>query len=217
MKDAKVRTRAAALGPDAAPGTAMVEQSVPTSRASPAPGSQLIFSQTVEGLLRALGPLDDAAAERFRALGLEPHAPLAPAYPVDQWLSFMKLGVELKTPELPFDEGLVLLGRSFVDAYGTTLMGKAMLMGMRLLGPRKTLERFSRNLSTGSNFFESKVTLHAPGQWALWINRVTWPGWYFGIIGRGLEHAGASDVRVSLLSHEGEGLAATLRVTWAGA
>jgi uncharacterized protein (TIGR02265 family) len=177
----------------------------------------LIFSQTVEGLLRALGPLSEPSKARFRDLGVDPDGPLAPAYPVEQWLELMKLGVEVMTPELPFEEGLVLLGRRFVDGYGLTLMGKAMLMAMRLFGPQRTLARFSRNLSTGSNFFESKVSQFAPGQWALWINRVTWPGWYYGIIARGLEHAGASEVKVSLLSHEGEGLAACLLVSWSEA
>jgi uncharacterized protein (TIGR02265 family) len=174
----------------------------------------LIFSQTVEGLFRSLGPLSERVKARFRAVGVDPDRPLAPAYPVEQWLQVMKVGVEVTTPDLPFEVGLELLGRRFVDGYGATLMGKAMLMAMRVFGPKRTLERFSRNLSTGSNFFASEVIQVAPGQCSLWINRVTWPGWYFGIIARGLEHAGASDVKVSLVSHEGEGQAAWLLVSW---
>ncbi len=177
----------------------------------------LVFSQTVDGLFRALRPLSQSAKDRFRALGVDPDQRLDPAYPVEQWLKMMQLGVELFAPGRPFEEGIYALGRRFVDGYGETMVGKAMLVGMRLLGPERTLARFSRNLKTGSTFFESTVTPRGAGCWELWINRVTWPGWYFGLVEGGLTHAGARGVKVSLLSHEGPGLGARLLVSWADA
>lgn len=182
----------------------------------PDAGRDLIFSQTVEGLLRAMGPLGAADKAPFRAVGLDLDRPLAPAYPVHQWLDVMRAAAGVAHPGVPLDDAMYLLGRGFVEGYGQTMIGRAMLVGMRLLGPRRTLERFARQLSTGSSFFKSQLLDVGPGDCALWINRVTWPGWYFGLIERGLEHAGAHDVKASLLAHEAPGRAACLRVTWRG-
>ncbi len=196
------------------PGGPLTLVLTPIPPVEPVPAQAFIFSQTVDGLLRALGPLDAAATARFQALGVDPQRPLLPAYPVEQWLEVMRLGAEIHAPGQPFEEALHSLGRHFVDGYGTTMIGKALLIGMRILGPKRTLERLARQLATGSTFFETRVAQFAPEEWSLWINRVTWPAWYFGLIERGLEHAGAKDVRVSLLTHDGPGLGATMLVKW---
>jgi uncharacterized protein (TIGR02265 family) len=174
----------------------------------------LIFSQTVEGLFRSLGPLSDEALERFRALGIDPEQPLAPAYPVDQWLQLMKAAAQVRFPSLPFEAAIEALGRGFVDGYGETMIGKAMLAMLRVMGPKWALARLRRSLSTGSNFFETTVVERGPREVEVSLNRCTWPEWYFGLITRGLEHAGAKNVSVSLLSHEGAAKGATLLVKW---
>lgn len=174
----------------------------------------LIFSQTVEGLFRALEPLSEANCARFRALGVDPRAPLSPAYPVEVWLTLMKAAVEVNEPEAPFDEALERLGRKFVDGYGETMLGKAMLAVLRVMGPTWALSRLRRTLSTGSNFFESQLVERGAGEVELWINRVTWPAWYLGLVARGLERAGARNVQVSLLAHEGPSKPVTLLVKW---
>lgn len=186
----------------------------PATLNSPEPEA-LIFSQTVESLFRALGPLDESARQRFVALGVDPLKPLDPAYPVEQWLDIMRVGAEVFAPGLAFSEALQLLAHRFVDAYSLTLVGKAMLVGMRLLGPRRTLERLARNLKTGSTFFQTKVEPLGGNAFALWINRVTWPAWYFGLIERGLFHAGAREISVSLMTHDGPGRGATFLIKWA--
>jgi len=177
-------------------------------------GVQLVFSQTVEGLLRAIGPLDDDAKQKFRAIGFDPDARLEPAYPVDKYVAMQKVAVEVFAPHVPVAEGIETMGRRFVDGYGETIVGRAVLVTMKLLGPRRTLERLSRTLSTGSSFFETKLEEFKPGVWHLWLNRVTFPGWYVGLIRRGLELAGAKDVELKVLQHDGPGLGLTLEVRW---
>ena len=174
----------------------------------------LIFSQTVEGLFRSLAPMNDEACARFRSLGVDPRLPLAPAYPVEQWLQVMRAAAELRHPQLPLSEAMHRLGRTFVDGYGETMIGKAMLAVLRVMGPRWALDRFRRNLSTGSNFFETSVTERGPREVEVWLNRVTWPEWYFGLVQRGLEYAGAKNVETSLVAHEGPGKGATILVKW---
>ena len=173
----------------------------------------LVFSPTVEGLFRALGPLDADTRAKFRAIGFDP-ARLEPAYPVDQYVAMQRLAVEVFAGDMPFDLGIETLGRRFVDGYGETLIGRAVLASLKLLGPRRTLERLTRTLSTGTSFFETKLTEPSPGVRQLWLNRVTYPGWYVGLIRRGLELAGAQDIDLKVLNHEGPGLGLTLEVRW---
>jgi uncharacterized protein (TIGR02265 family) len=175
---------------------------------------QLVFSQKVEGLLRAVGPLDANAKQKFRAIGFDPDLRLEPAYPVEKYVEMQKVAVDVFAPSAPFDASIETLGRRFVDGYGETIVGKAVLVTMRLLGPKRTLERLSRTLSTGSSFFETKLSEFSPGVWHLWLNRVTFPGWYVGLIRRGLELAGAKDVELKVLQHDGAGLGLTLEVRW---
>lgn len=156
-------------------------------------------------------PADKA---RFRDIGFDPDEPLEPAYPVETYVTLQRLAVDVFAPDVPFSLGIESLGRRFVDGYGETLIGRAVVVGMRLLGPRRTLQRLTRTLSTGSTFFETKLDEHEAGVWHLWINRVTYPGWYVGLVRRGLEVAGASEVEVKVLRHDGPALGLTLEVRW---
>ena len=177
--------------------------------------AELVFSQTVEGLLRAVGPLQPAEKARFREVGFDPDAPIDPAYPVEMYVALQRVAVEIFAPDVPFSLGIETLGRRFVDGYGETLIGRAVIVGMKLLGPKRTLQRLTRTLATGSTFFETKLDERDGGVWHLWINRVTYPGWYVGLVRRGLEVAGAKDVDVKVLRHDGPALGLTLEVRWA--
>ena len=60
----------------------------------------LVFSQSFEALLRALGgKLTDASKVKFRAVGLNFDERLLPAYPLDVWVAAMELGSHILTPE----------------------------------------------------------------------------------------------------------------------
>ena len=177
-------------------------------------GAELVFAQTVEGLFRALGPLSHVDKARFRRAGIDPDLTLEPAYPASTYVELQRIAVDVFAPDLPFSLGIEALGARFVDGYGETLIGRAVLVGMKLLGPRRTLQRLTRTLTTGSTFFQTSLEEAAPGVWRLWINRVTYPGWYLGLLRRGLELAGARDVQLKVLEHVGPGLGLTLEVRW---
>ncbi len=65
---------------------------------------------------------------------------------------------------------------------------------------RGTLERLSNKFRTGNNFSDTRLSRLGDAEAELWCNQVSRPGWYMGIIGRGLELAGAKDVQVALIS-----------------
>jgi uncharacterized protein (TIGR02265 family) len=178
---------------------------------------KLIFAQTFEGLHRALGPrLSPATLEALRALGVDYSRPLLPAYPKNVFIAVIeRLGADL-FPALGRDAGVAAVGRAFMDGYGETMVGRAMLAALRMLGPRRSLERLSRSFRTANNFSETRLTARGERDFELWCNEVASPGWYFGIIARGLELAGAKDVKVVLVdySHENPADGAVFRIRW---
>lgn len=163
----------------------------------------LIFAQTIEGLLRALGSLSVRDVEALRACGIDATKPLLPAYPLAQFIAAMDWAGERALPGRPSLEQTRELGRRFMDAYQQTLVGRAMVAGMRVIGPWRTLQRLTTKFRTGNNFSETKLAKKGAGEAELWCNQTSRPGWYLGLLSRGLEQAGAKNVRVELLSTEG--------------
>ena len=166
----------------------------------------LVFSPSFEALLRALGgSLNDASKEQFRKLGVDYDQRLLPAYSLDVWVAAMELGSSLLTPNGSQAERHYALGRRMVDSYGETLIGRALLAVMRVIGPRRSFERMTRNLRTTNNYTDSSFEASAEGQVTLWCSKVVSPEFYRGMFSRTLEAAGGTDARVKVLSADASG------------
>lgn len=174
---------------------------------------KLIFSQTFEGLFRAAGPaLDAPTIAALRAAGVDPEAELRPAYPLPVFHEAVRVLGQRLFPGEPADAQTRRLGRAFMDGYGRTMVGRAMVGMMRVIGPRRTLERLSRQFRTGNNFSETRLKELGPGHSELWCNQVAFPAWYEGIVARGLELTGAQDVTARLIRQDADG--ATFEIRW---
>jgi uncharacterized protein (TIGR02265 family) len=174
----------------------------------------LVFSSTFDALARALGSrLTAEAKTRFKALGVDFDArELLPAYPYETWVKVMDLGAELVMPNASPDARHEAMGRRLVDSYSETLMGKALLTAMRVIGPRRSLERMARNLRTGNNYTEAKLSVGSDGVHQLWCSRVASTSFYRGLLQRVVEVAGGNDVTVTPLGRDESG--ATFAITW---
>ena len=176
---------------------------------------KLIFAQTFEGLLRSLtGKLTPRLATGLRERGFDPGAPLLPAYPQAVFIEVVSFLSRELHPGLGPEAAVCAVGRGFMDGYGETMVGRAMMAMMRLIGPRRTLERVSRQFRTGNNFSETKLTPIGATEYHLWVNEVRLPGWYIGLLSRGLELAGGKDVRVEVIHCDQAG--GNFRVQWTG-
>lgn len=176
---------------------------------------KLIFAQTFEGLLRSLtGKLTPRLATGLRERGFDPGLPLLPAYPQAVFVEVVSFLSRELHPGLGPDDASCALGRGFMDGYGETMVGRAMMAMMRLIGPRRTLERVSRQFRTGNNFSETKLTPVGATEYHLWVNECRLPGWYIGLLSRGLELAGAKAVKVELIHRDQAG--GNFRVQWTG-
>lgn len=173
---------------------------------------------------RALGPLLDVAARaRMRELGIDYDRPLQPAYALAAWRRVVDFAGELVAPGQPYDRQQFALGSRFITAYTETVIGRATLGLMRLLGPKRTLERMAKTLRSGNNYSQTRLTQVGPTTFDLWCNHVQNPSFYRGMFETGLQHSGVASVRVTTaaidrapadrVAADAE-TSATFRITW---
>jgi uncharacterized protein (TIGR02265 family) len=173
----------------------------------------MIFSQAIDGLVRALKPkLTEAAKDELKALGLDLRKSFEPAYPLAVWMKLIRFGGTLVAPQRPEREQLEELGRLFIDGYEETMLGQALLATMRLLGPRRGLERMSRNFRTGNNYTETRLEAKSEREYELWLSAVRAPEYYRGMLLAGVGRTNVKNLSVQVLKHDAEG--ATFGVKW---
>jgi uncharacterized protein (TIGR02265 family) len=174
---------------------------------------RVVFQQSFEGLIRALGPrLDDGCAQRLRQVGLDTQGPLAVAYPLEVWVGALREAAVTLAPDIPLDDAAAEVGRRFLQGYGATLIGSALLAGVRLLGPHRMLERMTRNLRTGTNYLEAQLEQQGPTHYVVTCRPVVIVGFYVGLFAAGLEVSGAQQPCVTVLRTEGD--TAVYDLTW---
>jgi uncharacterized protein (TIGR02265 family) len=177
--------------------------------------SFVVFEQTIEGLfVRGLsGKVTAACQERLKALGIDLSRKLLPAYPFATWMK----ALEVVTQELyggePVDSAMFKLGERFIDGYQHTQLGRALLAMIKVLGPRRALQRSTANFRSGNNFTETKLVDLTPTSNELWMNEVgPYPTFTAGILSAVTRATGAHDVKVETAAFDGH--AATYRVSW---
>ncbi|MFL5354662.1 MAG: DUF2378 family protein [Archangium sp.] len=131
-----------------------------------------VLAQVVEGLLRhGVGErVTPRLRERLRQVGLDLDRPLLPAYPVEKWVHCLHVIVEELYPGLPREEAFRQLAAAHVEGYGQTLVGRALLRLLKLLGPRRTVRQMVQALRSSDNYTEVELTELGPGRYELWMN-----------------------------------------------
>jgi uncharacterized protein (TIGR02265 family) len=173
----------------------------------------LVWVHTVEGLLRACQPhATPRWRERLRGAGLDLEKPLAPACTREQWREIITISSQELfegTPEERFEQ----LGAAFIDQYAQTFIGRALATMMKIIGPRRALERMTRSLRSGNNYSETRTSFPSPGHAEFWLNETLGaPSYIHGALRAVLELAGAEGVRIKTI--ETDGHAATFSVEW---
>lgn len=174
---------------------------------------QVVFEQTMEGLLRAIRPrMTGACKARLKAAGLDVDAALLPAYPFNVWMACLLASAEEIWPGEPRELALFHVGESFIVGYQETFLGRAVLGLLRVLGPRRAIHRATRNFRSGNNYTEARVVELSPTCLELWMNEVgPYPTFTQGLIDAALR---ASGVVPTVVIKEHDGHACTYRCTW---
>jgi uncharacterized protein (TIGR02265 family) len=175
-----------------------------------------VFSQVVEALLThgLKGQLSPRLRERLRQAGLDVDRPLLPVYPATLWMRCLALIVEETYPGLPPEQGFRRLAEAHVEGYGRTLIGRAVYRIMKLLGPRRMVQRLPQTLADTDNYTEATLEAQGPTAYVLRMNSVMeWPGYAEALLESLLRVAGAESPRVVKTRVEAE--STTYLLTWA--
>jgi len=187
-----------------------------SNRTSPKPGEvELVFQQAVEGLFHVglKGQVTPPLQARLRDAGLDLSRPLLPAYPRAAWNRFIQVTAESLWPQEPPERAYHALGRQLLLGYSRTLMGGAIIRLLRLIGPRRTLDRMTQNFRSGGNYNLCRVTGLGPREVLLWLNEPTLhPAYVEGIIDATLELVGVAERHITVHARDAEGC--TYRVAW---
>lgn len=173
---------------------------------------KVVFGNSMEGLWRALEPHTPAEAEAFKRAGVTQGKSFQPAYPLAAYIAILDACAKSRFAGQDPLEQYTSVGRLFFSGYEKTLVGQALMAVMRVIGPRRTLERMTRNFRTANNFSEAEAEALATNHHRLVMKHVTHPGFYRGIILSGIERAGARAPQVEFLGRDGH--AATYEVRW---
>ncbi|MBK7862413.1 MAG: DUF2378 family protein [Archangiaceae bacterium] len=175
---------------------------------------RLWFQQAIEGLfVRGVGEaMTPTLRARLVALGIDTAA-LRPGYDADVVTRAIRLTAAELFPGRSEGEALREMGALFMRGYVETLLGKAMIQLMRVVGPRRSLERMQRNFRTGSNYIETRFTSLGQGKVELWFNDVSdIPDYFAGVMIAGDQMANAPNIRVSFT--RGGAASCTFLVEW---
>lgn len=176
-------------------------------------GEQVVFQQTMEGLLRAIRPrMSQKCKARLKAAGLDVDAALMPAYPFEVWMKCLVASAEETWPNETRDQALYKVGEAFIEGYRETLLGRAVLGVIHVIGPRRAIHRATRNFRSGNNYTDAKVTEVSPTCLELWMNEVgPYPTFTQGLVEAALRASGVKP-KVEIKDHDGH--ACTYVCTW---
>ena len=175
---------------------------------------RLIYSEVIEGLIQygLGGHVPSRLRERLGDLGLDVDR-LPSTFPVVTWHKCLRVIIEELFPGVPMDEAFRRLARQHVEGYGRTLMGRATVRVMRLLGPRRMVHRLPSVLSATDNYTAGSLEERGPAEFVLSLNSNMQPGAYVeSLLEAMLRACGAVQPRVK--QQESQPDSASYLLTW---
>ncbi|NVJ02023.1 DUF2378 family protein [Myxococcus sp. AM009] len=176
---------------------------------------RLVYVQVVEGLLEhgLRGGVSPRLKHRLRQAGIDLDRPLLPGYPVLLWEKCLDVIVEETFPGLPREDAFRQLAERHVQGYGRTVVGRAVYGVMRLLGPRRLVQRLPQTLRATDNYTEVELTEQGPTTYAMRMNsRLNAPGYAEALFEALLRVGGAESPRVTRLREDED--STTYQLTW---
>lgn len=184
----------------------------------PVPVEQrLVYVQVVEGLLQhgLHGRVSPRLKLRLKQAGIDMDRPLLPAYPVPLWMRCLSVIVEETFPGVPREEAFRQLADAHVQGYGRTIIGRAVYGVMRLLGPRRLVERLPQTLRATDNYTEVEIVARGPTTYEMRMNsNLDTPGYTEALFESMLRVGGAESPKVTKTHMDEAAPSSTYLLTW---
>ena len=168
--------------------------------ATPPKTEHLWFSQTIEAVfVKGLeGKLTPSIKTDFKKLGLDLDRKLDPAYPVTVVRKACQALMPVLYPSMSEEEAFHELGLSSMRGWSETLLGKALMQVLKLIGVRRSLLRMHTTMRSGNNYIETSSVVISGNCIELIFSDVSgMPTFYQGIIEEGARMAYAKNLRVT--------------------
>ncbi|MBL8957262.1 MAG: DUF2378 family protein [Myxococcaceae bacterium] len=120
---------------------------------------KLVFDTSLDGLFhRALsGRITPELRTELKGLGIDLGKKLPPAVSRETWYRALDLSARACFPSVDARAALRELGVQMMKGIEETFFGKTMAPVVRMLGPRRILERVPKNMKSANNFAEGSV------------------------------------------------------------
>lgn len=172
---------------------------------------RVVFASVFEALVRIVNGRKPELSEPLRKLGVDV-SKLQAAYPADVWKAATNCVAQALFPTLSVPVAEYKLGQVIIQEYEKTLIGRALMTTLKVVGPRRAFGRISRSFRTANNYTEDRVTLIAENEYELWMNELHVPFVNQGVMQAALDAIGAKNCSVEVKLRDSEGT--TYRCKW---
>ena len=179
------------------------------------PTEQIEFSQSVEGLfIKGLGAmLTPPIREKLRAKGLDLDKPLRPGYPAVDFHRWIEFIASIIYPDDRKEEAVRRVGHRAVSGLEEGLIGRALSAGLKLIGPRRSLQRVERIFKNNNNYQVATLIELGERDAKVQLSEVFGlPTYYQGLFEAAVAAIGAKEPRVTVRASPGPG--AMLHIEW---
>ncbi len=147
-----------------------------------------LFEALFERVLKPTG----AFADELRRIGYDPAKTLA-KYPTRVWLEAVEIACRFAFPGLARPQAMRRVGRTVVEGFLGTLVGKVIGVGIPLIGPERAIMRLPTYISAGRKDLEIEVTMEAKRRArVVVVDAFAVPEFMAGVIEAGMEKAGVT-------------------------
>ncbi len=179
----------------------------------PPPTEQIEFSQSVEGLFVKGISLSADTRNALRAAGLDLDRPLRPGYPAADVHRWIELVARVQFPELTIADGVRRIGNRAISGLEDGLIGKAMAAGLKLIGPKRALQRVDRIFKSNNNYQTATLLELTETSAKVQMSDVFGLPWFYvGVFEAAVRAIGAKDAKIELLTSPPPGC--VLHITW---
>jgi len=173
---------------------------------SGSPTEHLVYGHTIDKLFNDVlrDKLTPELRELLRQKGIDLSQPILPAYPLLVLADCLELTARHIYPHIPVEAGLRALGEAQVEAFMRTVIGRVSFSLLKVLGPRRALERITSLWRNGNNFVQARVREVSRDTLEIWVNEVgRQPDSILGILQSALWHLTGRPPRVRVESYDG--------------